>query len=148
MSQVLVPRPIHPATVEDLWRLAALAHERGLRVFETPANHWWCTSHSEPFRLHCVTAYTCDCVGFPSCGRCMHHALLLDHLGWLPELPDDDLSTTVDTPAHCSNCSGGGVIVFRSGNQERCPQCGGSGVTPDHRLTDVPSVEIAMSRAA
>jgi len=54
----------------------------------------------------------------------------LAHLGWLPELEDEaPVVTTGNTSADCSNCSGCGVVVYRS-FEERCPSCGGSGVRP------------------
>jgi hypothetical protein len=141
-------RSVRPTTPADLHRLADLAHERGLRVFEVSPHHWFATSQSDPFKLHVVTGFSCDCQGFLSCGRCSHHSLLLEHLGWLPELPDGDFPDVENAPTTCPACNGGGVLVYRSGNQERCPACHGTGVTPDHRLAGQPSVEIVAEVAA
>src|SRR3954447_3144451 len=80
---------IRPATAADFHRLADLAQARGLRVFELGPNRWFCTSHSNPFSLHVVTGLSCDCAGFCHVGRCTHHAALLAHLGWLPEVEPD-----------------------------------------------------------
>jgi hypothetical protein len=137
-------RSVRPTTPADLHRLADLARARGLRVFEAAPHHWFATSHSDPFKLHVVTGFSCDCQGFIACGRCTHHALLLEHLGWLPELPDDELSAMAETPApaNCASCSGGGIVVYRSGAEERCPECGGSGVRVDRRLAGAPSVDV------
>jgi hypothetical protein len=142
-------RSVRPTTVADLHRLADLAHARGLRVFEPAQNHWFCTSHSDPFALHVVTGFSCDCAGFLHVGRCTHHALLLEHLGWLPELPDDELSAIAETlaPASCPNCSGGGVVHYRSDTEERCPECGGTGIKPDRRLAGQPAVDIVAHAA-
>ena len=97
MQQVTRTRP---ATAADFHRLADLAQERGLRVFEASPNHWYCTSHSDPFRLHVVTGFSCDCQGFITHQRCSHHAALLAHLGWLPEIDPQ--------PAPCRHCRGRG----------------------------------------
>jgi len=131
-----------PVRAEDFHRPADLAHERGLRVFEVGANRWFCTSHSDPFALHVVTGFSCDCQGFLHHQRCTHRAALLAHLGWLPELEDE-----APAPAHCPDCTGCGVIVYRR-FEEPCSHCGGSGVRPDHRLRDVPAVEIVATITA
>ena len=128
-----------PATAADFHRLAELAHARGLRVFELGSNRWFCTSHSNPFALHTVTAYSCDCQGFLAHGRCSHYAALLAHLGWLPEVEDGS-----SAPADCPDCSGCGVQTFRS-FEERCSTCGGSGVRPNHHLHDVPAVPMVAA---
>src|SRR3954468_22398162 len=101
MEQVTRTRP---ATVADFHRLADLAQERGLRVFEGSPNHWFCTSASDPFKLHVVTGFSCDCQGFIAHQRCSHHAALLSHLGWLPEF-EDEASAPV---AQCRPCRGQG----------------------------------------
>jgi hypothetical protein len=46
---------------------------------------WFCSSASSP-EPHYVTGLSCDCRGFMGHQRCTHYALLLDHLGWLPEV--------------------------------------------------------------
>jgi len=100
-----------PATAQDFHRLADLAHQRGLRVFEVGPNRWFCTSHSDAFKLHVVTGFSCDCQGFVAHARCSHHAALLAHFGWLPEIP-----FIARTPADCAACCGCGVVAYRSGN--------------------------------
>jgi hypothetical protein len=139
-----------PATPEDLWRLADLAHARGLRVFEVGSQRWFCTSHSNPFALHVVTGFSCDCRGFMEHQRCSHHAALLAHLGWLPELEDAapasaTVDTTTDCPA-CPACCGCGVVTYRT-FEERCTTCGGSGVRPNHHLHDVPPAPMVAAAA-
>jgi hypothetical protein len=128
-------RAIRPATAEDFHRLADLAQARGLRVFEAGPNQWFYTSHTDPFALHTVTGFSCDCRGFLHQQRCTHHAALLVHLGWLPEI-----EAATPTPADCPACSGCGVVVYRT-FEERCPACGGSGIKPDHRLAGAPAVQ-------
>src|SRR4051795_2522205 len=105
MEQITRTRP---ATAADFHRLADLAQERGLRVFEASPNHWYCTSASDPFKLHVITGFSCDCQGFVHHQRCTHHALLLDTLGWLPELEDEVLTDSAKT-SKCPCCSGGKV---------------------------------------
>ena len=120
-------RSSRPTTVEDLHRLVALGRDRGLRLFEPQPGHWYCTSASSPMALHVVTGFSCDCAGFAHHGRCTHHALLLAHLGWLPEDPEPE------PPAvRCPTCYGGGVLYDRE--LERigalyppCATCAGAG---------------------
>jgi hypothetical protein len=90
-----------PATAEDFHRLPELAQARGLRVFEAGPHQWFCTSHTDPFALHVVTGLSCDCRGFLHHQRCSHHAALLAHLGWLPELEVES-----PAPQQCFWCSG------------------------------------------
>src|SRR3954469_12474838 len=122
------------ATAADFHRLADLVQARGLRVFELGSHRWFCTSHSNPFALHTVTAYSCDCPGFLAHQRCSHHAALLAHLGWLPEVAPD-LPSVEASPADCPSCCGCGVSVLRT-HEERCPDCHGTGVRPTHYLHD------------
>jgi hypothetical protein len=77
------------ATAENFHRLADLAHQRGLRLFRG-GSRWYCSSASDAGGCHYVTGLSCDCRGFVAHGRCSHHALLLERLGWLPEIDDDD----------------------------------------------------------
>jgi hypothetical protein len=116
-------RAPRPTTPEDLHRLAALAHTRGLRLTQESAGVWFCSSARQHTDPHYVTGLSCDCRGFQEHQRCSHFALLLEHLGWLPEVEP--------TPAtvQCAGCSGGGVLVYRS-FEERCPACQGSGEIP------------------
>ncbi len=123
------PRPTTPA---DLHRLAALAHTRGLRLTQESESVWFCSSASSP-EPHYVTGLSCDCRGFQEHQRCTHYALLLDHLGWLPEVEE----APAPTPAvdQCPNCSGGGVVYVRDCERAGwphpdCPDCGGTGEIP------------------
>src|SRR5687768_12274725 len=120
-----------PTTPEDLHRLADLAHARGLRVFEIGSHRWFCTSHSNPFALHAVTAFSCDCRGFMHNQRCSHHALLLAHLGWLPEV-EPDLPYVEAPPTDCVECCGCGLQDFGRYSLP-CETCGGSGLKVDRR---------------
>jgi hypothetical protein len=132
-------RPVRPATPEDLHRLADLAKARGLRVFESEPHRWWCSSHSSPFRLHCVTAWSCDCAGFLNVGRCTHHSLLLAHLGWIPEIEDEVLPDF----GKCPSCSAGKVEEWCAGHVigcRPCDVCGGTGRVPDQRPQGMPAV--------
>ena len=101
MDTVTTLRPSRPTTVADYHRLAGLARERGLRLFEPAPNRWYCSSHSDPFALHVVTGWCCDCPAFWRHARCTHHSLLLAHLGWLPD-------PTPPALAPCGYCSGRG----------------------------------------
>ena len=77
-------------------RLAAHARARGIRVLHEPiSGEYYTTSATDPERLYRVTGFSCSCPGFIRWGRCGHHALLLDHLGWLG---DDDPDPTPVTP--------------------------------------------------
>src|SRR5215210_6212734 len=74
-----------PATAEDFHRLGDVAHQRGLRLFRD-GPRWYCSSASTAGGCHYVTGLSCDCPGFIAHQRCTHHALLLERLGWLPEV--------------------------------------------------------------
>src|SRR5215211_2128852 len=135
-----------PATAEDFHRLADLAHERGLRLFRD-GPRWYCSSASTAGGCHYVTGLSCDCPGFIAHQRCTHHALLLERLGWLPEL-EDELSPRGEnhTAVDCPDCAGCGLQTFRS-FEERCPTCGGSGIRPNHHLHDAPAVPMVATAA-
>src|SRR5215208_154826 len=134
-------RRTRPATAADFHRLADLAHQRGLRLFRD-GPRWYCSSASDAGGCHYVTGFSCDCQGFLAHQRCTHHALLLERLGWLPEVEEAS-----PAPADCTDCSGCGVVVYRT-FEERCTHCGGTGIRPDHRLTGEPAVEIGATIAA
>jgi len=70
-------------------RLAAVAEERGIRVYVYPqTGEHYATSASTPGLLHRVTLWSCDCPGFCRHGRCSHHSALLAELDELPPLPE------------------------------------------------------------
>ena len=59
-------------------RLAALAEERGIRIYVYPqTGEHYASSISTPGLLHRVTLWSCDCPGFCRYGRCSHHSALL-----------------------------------------------------------------------
>ena len=73
-------------------RLAVTALERGVQVYcyeNGPTVTYYATSVSRPGTLHRVTMVSCDCLGFVTHHRCVHHAALLAEIGELPE-PDPD----------------------------------------------------------
>lgn len=105
---------IRPATPEDFHRLAAVAHQRGLQLFRD-GPRWYCSSASDRGGCHLVTGFSCDCMGFIAHQRCSHHSLLLERLGWLPEVEDAPSS--------------------------ECMWC--AGVRVDRRLAGAPGAEIA-----
>src|SRR5215218_9942120 len=116
-----VTRQPRPTTAADLHRLAALAHQRGLRLTQESETVWFCSSASQHVDPHYVTGLSCDCRGFQEHQRCTHHALLLERLGWLPEVEDAALAAPIGvTPTDCPHCSGCGVVVYRT-FEERCP---------------------------
>jgi DnaJ-class molecular chaperone len=129
--QDVTTRAPRPTTSADLHRLAALAQTRGLRLTQESATVWFCSSsrqHSDP---HYVTGLSCDCRGFQEHQRCTHQALLLAHLGWLPEVDDPPAPATVS----CPNCSGGGVVYVHDCERAGwpypdCPDCHGTGEIP------------------
>jgi hypothetical protein len=137
-------RRTRPATAADFHRLADAAHDRGLRLFRD-GPRWYCSSASRPGEAHYVTGFSCDCPGFIHNQRCTHHALLLERLGWLPEI-EPDLPYVDQQRADCSDCRGCGVRVFHS-FEERCDSCGGSGMRPNHHLHDAPATPMVATAA-
>src|SRR5215217_5742761 len=93
-----VTRQPRPTTPEDLHRLAALAHQRGLRLTQESESVWFCSSASQHSDPHYVTGLSCDCRGFQEHQRCTHYALLLDHLGWLPAVDAEGAPSPTETP--------------------------------------------------
>jgi len=104
-------------------RLAQVARERGIQVFqEVATGAWFATSTSKPGTLHRVTALSCDCLGFVAHQRCTHHSALLALLGWLPEVE------SAPTAMPCGSCRGAGEM-WSEGNwsPDRCWVCQGTG---------------------
>ncbi len=75
---------------EAVVKLAEQAKTNGVRIYAYNLTYY-ATSKSEPGTLHCVTAWSCDCVGFAFRGRCQHHAGLLAHIGELPAVHDPSI---------------------------------------------------------
>src|SRR4051812_26176642 len=74
---------------QAIHRLAAVAQERGIRVYVYPATgEHYATSASTPGLLHRVTLVSCDCPGFVRNQRCTHHSALLAEIGQLPPVPE------------------------------------------------------------
>jgi len=74
----VVPTRRRPTTPEDLHRLAGLARERGVRLFqEATSGAWYATSATDATACYALTGYSCACAGFTAWQRCSHHAALL-----------------------------------------------------------------------
>ena len=97
MEDVASRQP-RPTTPEDLHRLAALAHTRGVRLTQESDTVWFCSRASQHGEAHYVTGLSCDRRGFQEHQRCTHYALLLDRLGWLPEVELAPTSAPALTP--------------------------------------------------
>ena len=90
---------------EAIARLAQKARESGVKVLrDRKDGRFYVTSASTVGLMHYVTAVSCDCKGFASHQRCMHHAALLTALGWVGGEPEPIPAT----PAACSHCDGQG----------------------------------------
>jgi hypothetical protein len=133
-----------------LQRFADLAHQRGLRLYQD-GPRWYCSSASDAGGCHYVTGFSCDCRGFIQHRRCTHHALLLERLGWLPELEAETPAPSA-APQSCFWCQGTGRIPNdqheRFDRCDRCDRCAGVRPTsPAIRLQGRPAVEIAAEAA-
>jgi hypothetical protein len=142
-------RRTRSATAADFHRLAEVAHQRGLRLFRD-GERWYCTSASRPGESYFLTGYSCSCRGFVSHQRCTHHALLLERLGWLPEVEDskpDNLSEIPQIAAiDCPDCCGCGLVDYGRYNLP-CESCGGTGHAPNHHLHDAPPAPMVTAAA-
>jgi hypothetical protein len=152
-------RRTRPATAVDFHRLADAAHDRGLRLFRD-GSRWYCSSASTAGGCHYVTGLSCDCPGFVAHGRCTHHALLLERLGWLPEVEEaaprspalERIIDTVDAeepaPVACLWCGGSGRVPNdQLRRYDDCESCGGTGRRVDRRLAGAPAVEVIATAA-
>lgn len=123
----VTPRQSRPTTAADLHRLAAVAQARGLQLTQESETIWVCSSASSP-EPHYVTGLSCDCRGFMEHQRCSHHALLLAHLGWLPDVESEAARAPESAPDACLWCSGSGRISNDELRQyDACAACGGTG---------------------
>ena len=93
-----------------------------------------------------MTGLSCDCRGFIAHQRCTHYALLLERLGWLPEV-ESDLSFIEKALTDCRDCYGCGVNDYGR-YALPCETCTGTGTAPTHRLTGQPAVEIVATASA
>ena len=124
-------RGSRPTTPADLHRLADVAHERDLRLYqEHSTGAWFCTSHSNPDEVHYVTGFSCTCRGFCRHKRCTHRGRCCWN-GWarLPERPAAPAPIATTRP--CMWCYGTGAIPndYRQ-EYESCEMCDGTGVRP------------------
>ncbi len=112
-------------TPADLLRLAEEARSKGVVLLaESATGERFSTSASDPHIVHRLTTESCSCKGFAYTGRCTHHSLLLEELGWLSE--------TAPVPA-CVTCRGSGLDPECGGHTHAgrtilcpCPTCGSS----------------------
>lgn len=92
-------------------RLAEKARESGVRLTRDRRDgRHYASSASRPGTWHYVTGYSCDCQGFATHGRCMHHSALLVALGWIGDVdpePDPDPPASIST-VECAECLGSG----------------------------------------
>jgi hypothetical protein len=118
-----------PGTREQaIARLAQKARESGVKLRRDPKDgRHYCSSASMPGHWHYVTAVSCDCTGFASHGRCMHHSALLVALGWVNEDTTPETDTVPDS---------------RSGN---CRWCNGQGSEPSTELFHGRRVDILVT---
>jgi hypothetical protein len=129
-------RAARPTTAADLWRLAEQGRGNGVQIFqELSTGAWYATSASRAGALHYLTGLSCTCEGFIYAGRCQHHAMLLERLGWLPDVADDETDPEpATTPAPVSVP---GISITGSGNAYTVPVA-----TP----TPVPVVDLTDER--
>lgn len=78
-----------PTTNDDLFRLAAEADQRGVRILTTSAGEFYATSSRAPGLIYHVSPSTgCQCHGYQRHQRCTHYAALLNALGVIPFTSD------------------------------------------------------------
>jgi hypothetical protein len=133
---VMVAQRTHRETREEaVARLAQKARDLGVRLVRDGDGRHYASSISRPGTWHYVTGWSCDCQGFATHQRCMHHSALLSALGWDGSTPEPE---TITTPAcrtcqdagtvlhHYSRWIGGSKLGYRSewDAVEPCPDCG------------------------
>ena len=137
----VVPTRRRPTTPADLHRLAGLARDRGIRLYQERATGaWYATSATDPGAVYHLTGYSCSCPGFTAWQRCSHHAALLDRLGWLPDIAAVTPAPTPITAAAtapCRACGGRGLDPACDGHPTaagrvacECERCDGAGRQP------------------
>lgn len=93
---------------ETVQRLAAKARREGVRLYrDSRDGRYYASSASQPGKMHYVTGVSCDCQGFQTHQRCMHHSALVTALGWTggEAEPVDALPVSV-----CRRCAGTGIV--------------------------------------
>ena len=127
---------------ERVVRLARVARERGIKVYqEQSTGCWFATSASQPGKAHYVTGVSCACEGFVHTGACTHNAALLDSLGWLPAV--EPAPATMP----CLACRGAGELWSQgSWTADRCEFCSGRGCV-DVVVDRVPTNVIEFPRS-
>lgn len=114
--------------------IARQARENGVRiVHDARDGRYYASSASTTGRWHYVTAVYCDCAGFATHARCMHHSALLMALGWAEETPEP----CPVRHARCAPCRGMGMhpgtVATGRGwtyGQVMCEACHGTGAVP------------------
>ena len=126
----VVPTHRRPTTPADLHRLAGVARDRGLRLYQERATGaWFATSATDPGAVYHLTGFSCSCPGFVFHQRCSHHAALLGHLGWLPAVADAATNVVVAVAPPCVRCRGRGFTYAEAGPDQwpfeiPCVACG------------------------
>ncbi len=78
--------PIRRMTPARLWRLTRVACSKGVALLDDSASgDSFATSTSAPHVVHRLTEGGCVCQGIAYAGRCTHHSMPLEELGWLPD---------------------------------------------------------------
>jgi len=107
------PRSTTPA---DLHRLAGVARERGIRLYQERATGaWYSTSATDANACYYVTGYSCTCAGFVYHQQCSHHAALLARLGWLPAVAGATTNVVAAVAPPCARCRGRGFTYAEAG---------------------------------
>lgn len=128
-------------TEAQIWQAALdRAIAAGVDILTEPISGMtFAESTRHPGILYAVSRDSCSCVAGAHGQPCLHRAALLAQIGQL----------ALPAPAACTWCAG-------SGRQEdtlnqryvTCPDCQGTGVKVDRRLTGLPAVEIVSTIAA
>jgi hypothetical protein len=87
-------------------RLAQKARDLGVRLVRNNDGRHYASSISRPGHWHYVTGVSCDCQGFATHQRCMHHSALMSALGWDGSTPEPE---NIEEPA-CHRCHDTGTV--------------------------------------